>query len=185
MTHPTPSPAADDGRGVSDGRSDGRGQKRPPWDDESSANDRSSKRRASRACLSCRNRKVRCDVVKGGVPCTNCRLDRIDCVVTESNRGRRPTVAASAAAHITTDPGRAGSTDYPAANANSSTTSTAPVAHAAPAAPPISPHCHCSHAHNHRPPSRYQEPRGPHTAILSPPHTGAEDYLVSLSFEGW
>ncbi|KAJ4176773.1 hypothetical protein FALCPG4_011458 [Fusarium falciforme] len=183
MTHPTPSPAADDGRGVSDGRSDGRGQKRPPWDDESSANDRSSKRRASRACLSCRNRKVRCDVVKGGVPCTNCRLDRIDCVVTESNRGRRPTVAASAAAHITTDPGRAGSTDYPAANANSSTTSTAPVAHAAPAAPPISPHCHCSHAHNHRPPSRYQEPRGPHTAILSPPHTGAEDYLVSLSFE--
>lgn len=74
------------------------GQKRPAaaaWDD--SANDRaSSKRRASRACLSCRNRKVRCDVINSGVPCTNCRLDCVDCVVTESNRGRRPTASGPA-----------------------------------------------------------------------------------------
>ncbi|RKL49151.1 Cutinase transcription factor 1 beta [Fusarium oxysporum] len=51
------------------------------------------KRRSSKACLSCRNRKVRCDVTDGGVPCTNCRLDSINCVLKESNRGRRPTAA--------------------------------------------------------------------------------------------
>ncbi|CAH0047473.1 unnamed protein product [Clonostachys solani] len=61
------------------------------------------KRRSSRACLSCRNRKVRCDVVRGGVPCNNCRLDSVECIIKESNRGKkvgegrsRPAVASSA-----------------------------------------------------------------------------------------
>ncbi|KAL2678478.1 hypothetical protein Neosp_009224 [[Neocosmospora] mangrovei] len=47
-----------------------------------------AKRRASRACLSCRGRKVRCDVTSRGAPCTNCRLDDVNCRLTESNRGR-------------------------------------------------------------------------------------------------
>lgn len=47
-----------------------------------------AKRRAPRACLVCRNRKVRCDVVQSSVPCTNCRLDNATCVLSETNRGR-------------------------------------------------------------------------------------------------
>ncbi|CAH0035510.1 unnamed protein product [Clonostachys rhizophaga] len=47
------------------------------------------KRRSSKACLSCRNRKVRCDVVRGGVPCNNCRLDNVECIIKESNRGKK------------------------------------------------------------------------------------------------
>ncbi|KAF3771370.1 hypothetical protein M406DRAFT_248577 [Cryphonectria parasitica EP155] len=39
------------------------------------------RRRAARACLSCRMRKVRCDVSRSGPPCMNCSLDSIDCVV--------------------------------------------------------------------------------------------------------
>ncbi|KAL4809779.1 fungal-specific transcription factor domain-containing protein [Aspergillus unguis] len=59
----------------------------------STTNDRASKRRSNRACLSCRNRKVRCDVLLGGHPCTNCRLDEIECILKESNRGRKPASA--------------------------------------------------------------------------------------------
>ncbi|KAH6986501.1 fungal-specific transcription factor domain-containing protein [Ilyonectria sp. MPI-CAGE-AT-0026] len=80
---------------VPGGDSDGTAQKRPAWD---STSDRASKRRASKACLSCRNRKVRCDVVNGGVPCTNCRLDGVQCVTKESNRGRKPAMVVSPAA---------------------------------------------------------------------------------------
>ncbi|KAL2012772.1 hypothetical protein VTN00DRAFT_297 [Thermoascus crustaceus] len=47
------------------------------------------KRRASKACCCCRARKVRCDVVENGSPCTNCRLDQVDCVVTESKRRKK------------------------------------------------------------------------------------------------
>ncbi|CAK7272017.1 hypothetical protein SEPCBS57363_004917 [Sporothrix epigloea] len=46
------------------------------------------KRRAARACASCRNRKVRCDVVET-FPCGNCRWDKIECVVQEGRRRRR------------------------------------------------------------------------------------------------
>lgn len=35
---------------------------------------KNTKRRAARACLSCRARKVRCDVVQS-TPCFNCRMD--------------------------------------------------------------------------------------------------------------
>lgn len=51
--------------------------------------DRAAKRRSSHACLSCRSRKVRCDVLNGGLPCTNCRLDHVNCVLKESSRGRK------------------------------------------------------------------------------------------------
>ena len=57
---------------------------------------RSPKKRSTQACLSCRSRKVRCDVVKGGTPCTNFRLDDVDCVLKESKRGWKPNAAARA-----------------------------------------------------------------------------------------
>src|ERR1700761_3761770 len=44
------------------------------------------KRRASKACQCCRTRKVRCNVTEHGAPCTNCRLDEVDCIVSESRR---------------------------------------------------------------------------------------------------
>ncbi|KAI9746365.1 MAG: hypothetical protein M1818_000077 [Claussenomyces sp. TS43310] len=50
------------------------------------ANGRPVKRRASKACQCCRQRKVRCNVVEHGAPCTNCRLDEVECIVTESKR---------------------------------------------------------------------------------------------------
>ena len=46
------------------------------------------KHRASLACQSCRTRKVRCDVLANGTRCTNCRLDRLECVVLPSRRGK-------------------------------------------------------------------------------------------------
>src|SRR5690606_29894125 len=52
---------------------------------ESSAAPKVTKRRAARACVSCRARKVRCDVVEGA-PCGNCRWDNVECVVQESRR---------------------------------------------------------------------------------------------------
>lgn len=45
------------------------------------------RKRASRACLSCRARKVRCNVAEG-IPCANCRMDEVACVVTTSRRRR-------------------------------------------------------------------------------------------------
>jgi len=47
---------------------------------------KSAKRRASKACQCCRARKVRCNVVEHGAPCTNCRLDEVECIVSESKR---------------------------------------------------------------------------------------------------
>ncbi|PLB44163.1 hypothetical protein P170DRAFT_313886, partial [Aspergillus steynii IBT 23096] len=46
------------------------------------------KRRATRACCHCRGRKVRCDVMEYGSPCTNCRLDKVDCMTLERRRKR-------------------------------------------------------------------------------------------------
>ncbi|KAF4464173.1 cutinase transcription factor 1 beta [Fusarium albosuccineum] len=40
-----------------------------------------SRKRATKACLKCRRRKVRCDVTRTSAPCTNCRLDGDECVV--------------------------------------------------------------------------------------------------------
>ncbi|KAJ6109736.1 hypothetical protein N7486_001971 [Penicillium sp. IBT 16267x] len=64
-----------------------------------SAHNRPVKRRASKACCCCRARKVRCDVVENGSPCTNCRLDQVECVVTESKRRKKPRVEVEHAAH--------------------------------------------------------------------------------------
>lgn len=46
------------------------------------------KHRSSKACRSCRTRKVRCDVSAKGSRCTNCELDNLDCVVLPSRRGQ-------------------------------------------------------------------------------------------------
>lgn len=53
------------------------------------ASGRPVKRRASKACQCCRARKVRCNVVEHGAPCTNCRLDEVPCIVTESKRRKK------------------------------------------------------------------------------------------------
>ncbi|KIL88484.1 cutinase transcription factor 1 beta [Fusarium avenaceum] len=45
-----------------------------------------AKRGAPRACLSCRGRKVRCDVTIQGSPCNNCRLDNLGCVLGKPRR---------------------------------------------------------------------------------------------------
>lgn len=55
----------------------------------SAGSTRPVKRRASKACQCCRSRKVRCDVVESGIPCTNCRLDEVECCVTEGKRRKR------------------------------------------------------------------------------------------------
>jgi len=47
------------------------------------------KRRASKACQCCRARKVRCNVTEHGAPCTNCRLDEVECIVSESRRKKK------------------------------------------------------------------------------------------------
>ncbi|KAM0470414.1 hypothetical protein ACHAPX_009944 [Trichoderma viride] len=46
------------------------------------------KKRASKACSCCRARKIRCDVLKTGVPCTKCQLDGFDCLV-QARKKRR------------------------------------------------------------------------------------------------
>ncbi|KAL3957694.1 hypothetical protein ACCO45_008272 [Purpureocillium lilacinum] len=53
-----------------------------------------TKRRAARACVSCRARKVRCDVVEGA-PCGNCRWDNVECIVQESRRRKKNLVTAA------------------------------------------------------------------------------------------
>ncbi|KAH8149826.1 uncharacterized protein LAJ45_05978 [Morchella importuna] len=55
----------------------------------SGTNFRPVKRRASKACQCCRARKVRCNVVEHGAPCTNCRLDEVECIITESKRRKK------------------------------------------------------------------------------------------------
>ncbi|CAK7205425.1 hypothetical protein SEUCBS139899_008196 [Sporothrix eucalyptigena] len=72
------------------------------------------KRRAARACVSCRNRKVRCDVVET-FPCGNCRWDKIECVVQEGRRRRRGLFNAREAAAAVPLPGSeafSGSNDH-------------------------------------------------------------------------
>jgi len=45
-------------------------------------------RRLGRACVSCRTRKIRCDLVIFGAPCTNCRHSRTECVPAANKRDR-------------------------------------------------------------------------------------------------
>lgn len=46
-------------------------------------------RRSSLACSGCRIRKVRCDVLQTGSPCTRCRADDFDCEVQARKKRRR------------------------------------------------------------------------------------------------
>ncbi|KAH7370684.1 hypothetical protein BKA65DRAFT_489037 [Rhexocercosporidium sp. MPI-PUGE-AT-0058] len=41
------------------------------------------RKRSIQACLTCRSRKVRCDVALHGQPCTNCSLDEKQCLIPE------------------------------------------------------------------------------------------------------
>ncbi|KAJ5463455.1 hypothetical protein N7475_008399 [Penicillium sp. IBT 31633x] len=43
-------------------------------------------RRAKWACHACHKRKVRCDALNHGTPCTNCKLDMKECVATPRKR---------------------------------------------------------------------------------------------------
>ncbi|KAK6951941.1 Cutinase transcription factor 1 beta [Daldinia eschscholtzii] len=60
-------------------------KKRSASSSEPNGSAKVTKRRAARACISCRSRKVRCDVVEGA-PCGNCRWDNVECIVQESRR---------------------------------------------------------------------------------------------------
>ncbi|OAQ77478.1 C6 transcription factor (Ctf1B) [Purpureocillium lilacinum] len=66
----------------------------PGGDNSSEAPQKVTKRRAARACVSCRARKVRCDVVEGA-PCGNCRWDNVECIVQESRRRKKNLVTAA------------------------------------------------------------------------------------------
>ncbi|KAI1491075.1 transcription factor CTF1 [Biscogniauxia mediterranea] len=63
-------------------------KKRPASGTEPNGPAKVTKRRAARACVSCRARKVRCDVVEGA-PCGNCRWDNVECIVQESRRRKK------------------------------------------------------------------------------------------------
>jgi len=57
-------------------------------------------RRTSRACQICRSRKVRCDAVERGQPCTNCRLDEVKCVFVETERSKKCRTRKSVFKHL-------------------------------------------------------------------------------------
>ncbi|KAF7542612.1 hypothetical protein G7Z17_g11424 [Cylindrodendrum hubeiense] len=87
-----PSPASTSAKTVTDKNM----KKRASPDDDSEQPQKVTKRRAARACVSCRARKVRCDVVEGA-PCGNCRWDNVECVVQESRRRKKNLLTASTA----------------------------------------------------------------------------------------
>ncbi|KAI5461239.1 fungal-specific transcription factor domain-containing protein [Mariannaea sp. PMI_226] len=91
-----PSPASTSAKTVVTDKNSSNSKKRasPPADSEQPA--KITKRRAARACVSCRARKVRCDVVEGA-PCGNCRWDNVECVVQESRRRKKNLLTASTA----------------------------------------------------------------------------------------
>ena len=47
-------------------------------------------KRAGKACLTCRSRKIRCNLEENGPPCSNCLTDQADCQTARSKRGRKP-----------------------------------------------------------------------------------------------
>ncbi|KEY71193.1 hypothetical protein S7711_02304 [Stachybotrys chartarum IBT 7711] len=50
----------------------------------------SSRRTNGRACVNCRQRKVRCDVSSHGTPCSNCKShDRVDCRIYDAKQRKR------------------------------------------------------------------------------------------------
>lgn len=81
---------------------------------------KSVKRRASKACQCCRARKVRCNVVEHGAPCTNCRLDEVECIVSESKRKKYADL--DLVGGLNTDQSRKWTTNETSPNAKSSNT---------------------------------------------------------------
>ncbi|KAI2641703.1 transcription factor CTF1 [Hypomontagnella submonticulosa] len=81
------SPMAQD-QNSSSADSNSQSKKRSASTSEPNGSTKVTKRRAARACISCRSRKVRCDVVEGA-PCGNCRWDNVECIVQESRRRRK------------------------------------------------------------------------------------------------
>ncbi|KAI2621728.1 transcription factor CTF1 [Hypoxylon sp. NC1633] len=81
-----PSPMPEDKATSPD--SNAQSKKRSASTSEPNGSAKVTKRRAARACISCRSRKVRCDVVEGA-PCGNCRWDGVECIVQESRRRRK------------------------------------------------------------------------------------------------
>ncbi|OBU00226.1 hypothetical protein VE01_01652 [Pseudogymnoascus verrucosus] len=53
------------------------------------------KRRAAKACQVCRSRKVRCDVVEHGAPCSNCKSGAIPCTVPETKHKKTSSLKTS------------------------------------------------------------------------------------------
>ncbi|CRK18392.1 hypothetical protein BN1723_011556 [Verticillium longisporum] len=96
----SPSPAAEDRGSPTPSQN---GKKRPSTssaaEDPNAPPAKVTKRRAARACVSCRARKVRCDVVEGA-PCGNCRWDNVECVVQESRRRKKALLTASTAVAV-------------------------------------------------------------------------------------
>ncbi|GAB0134959.1 Cutinase transcription factor 1 alpha [Epichloe bromicola] len=107
-----------------------------PAGEDSSVPQKATKRRAARACVSCRARKVRCDVVEGA-PCGNCRWDNVECIVQESRRRKKNLVPPPSAV----GPGGASINASPEAQLRcktTTTTSTSTSTSAALATPPLS-----------------------------------------------
>ncbi|KAI1150910.1 fungal-specific transcription factor domain-containing protein [Nemania diffusa] len=78
-------------------------KKRSASTTESNGMAKATKRRAARACVSCRARKVRCDVVEGA-PCGNCRWDGVECIVQESRRRKKSLYNPNSSASYITNP---------------------------------------------------------------------------------
>jgi hypothetical protein len=80
------------------------GKKRSTYPDaDDNRTNRPIKRRASTACQSCRSRKVRCNVLEEGPPCTNCRLDDVQCTISIGERRLGLSRGTSEAVFILTD----------------------------------------------------------------------------------
>jgi hypothetical protein len=63
-------------------------QEQQPQIEQRPISKRRGKKRSSRACTTCRQRKVRCNIIAHGAPCSNCRHDEIDCILPLSRRQR-------------------------------------------------------------------------------------------------
>ncbi|KAI1129246.1 hypothetical protein F5Y10DRAFT_238865 [Nemania abortiva] len=97
-------------------------------------NPHKTRKRAPKACLSCRARKVRCDVSQRGRPCMNCYLDSEACIVTSrASRLRKGEHGGSEGAEVSHPPFhiddyRHGSVMGDAANSGVNGESTSPQA---------------------------------------------------------
>lgn len=147
-------------------------------DNSSTAATRAARNRAPRACVSCRDRKVRCDVVvSGGVPCTNCRLDDVDCLLKASNRGKRNSARRPARSRLplgATAPRASSPFDTIHVHADADTA----ASESAPASGPATVH----EAHREQQPQ--PRPTRDSTPSARPANPPTSDDLVALAFQG-